>query len=132
MSYCRKRSPRTWVRAQMLLLALSLLSFTTVAHAMKPFTVKEIKVEGLQRIAVGTVFNYLPISINDRVTDEKVQDSIRALFKTGYFKDVQLQRQGSTLVVRVVERPSIASITIKGSKKFPEDELKKHLKVVIL
>jgi outer membrane protein insertion porin family len=130
MSDSRIRSPRTGVRVQMLLLALSLFSFSAAAHAMRPFTVKEIRVEGLQRIAVGTVFNYLPIAINDRVTDQKVQESIRALFKTGYFKDVQLQRQGNTLVVRVVERPSIASITIKGSKKFPEEDLKKRLKEI--
>lgn len=130
MCNSRKRTPRTWVRAQILLLVLGLMSFSVVAHAMQPFTVKEIRVEGLQRIAVGTVFNYLPISVNDRVTDEKVQESIRALFKTGYFKDVQLQRQGNVLVVRVVERPSIASITIKGSKKFPEDDLKKKLKEI--
>ncbi len=116
------------MRAPMFLIAAVLLALSAGAQAMEPFTVKEIRVEGLQRIAVGTVFNYLPVGINERLDDEKARESIRALFKTGFFKDVKLSREGDTLVVSVVERPSIASITIKGSKKFPEKDLKKRLK----
>jgi outer membrane protein insertion porin family len=121
------RSPK---RTPFLLIAAILLIGTTGAQAIQPFKIKEIRVEGLQRIAVGTVFNYLPVGINDRFDDQKARESIRALFKTGYFKDVQLSREGNTLIVKVTERPSIASITIKGSKKFKSDELKKRLKEI--
>src|SRR5438045_1884043 len=79
-----------------------------VAHAVESFLVKDIRVEGLQRISPGTVFNYLPIKVGDTLTDKLSQDAIRALFKTGFFKDVRLERDGSVLVVDVVERPSIA------------------------
>jgi len=98
------------------------------AHAIEPFTVKDIRVEGLQRIAPGTVFNYLPIKVGDTVDDGSAREAIRTLFKTGFFKDVQLRQEGSVLIVSVVERPSIASIEFVGNKAFTEDDLKAALK----
>jgi len=98
------------------------------AYALESFTVKDIRVEGLQRISPGTVFNYLPVRINDAVTDELAQEAIRALFKTGFFKNVSLSRDGSVLVVTVVERPSISSIQMTGNKEFDDNTLKDAMK----
>jgi len=100
----------------------------SVALAIEPFVVKDIRVEGLQRIAAGTVFNYLPIKVGDTVTEKGAQEAIRALFKTGFFKDVRLERQNQVLIVSVVERSSVAGIRIVGTREFSEDDLKKALK----
>jgi outer membrane protein insertion porin family len=97
------------------------------AHAFEPFTVKDIRVEGLQRIAAGTVFSYLPVEIGQTMTDAKAAQAIRALFKTGFFSDVELERQGDILVVKVAERPSIATLTIHGNKDIKTDQLTKGL-----
>jgi outer membrane protein insertion porin family len=101
-----------------------------LALALEPFVVREIRVDGLQRISPGTVFNYLPIKVGDTVTDKLSQEAIRALFKTGFFKDVRLSQQGDVLVVTVAERPSIAGIRILGTSEISEDDLKKGLKEV--
>jgi outer membrane protein insertion porin family len=101
-----------------------------LALAVEPFVVREIRVEGLQRISPGTVFNYLPIKVGDTVGERLSQDAIGALFKTGFFKDVRLARDGSVLVVNVVERPSIAGIQILGAREISADDLKKSLKEV--
>ena len=97
------------------------------AHAFEPFTVKDIRVEGLQRIAAGTVFSYLPVEVGQTLDDAKAAQAIRALFKTGFFSDVELERQGDILVVKVTERPSIATLTIHGNKDIKTDQLTKGL-----
>jgi outer membrane protein insertion porin family len=94
------------------------------------FTVGDIKVDGLQRIAEGTVYNYLPVSLGDRMTHQKVEESLRALYATGFFRDVELRRDGNTLVVSVRERPSIESFEIKGNKDIKTEDLQKSLKNV--
>src|SRR3989338_398598 len=96
------------------ILAVLLLSVLPISpvNAAEPFVARDIRVEGLQRIAAGTVFNYLPIKIGDTVTERDTQEALRALFKTGFFRDVHLERQGDVLIVSVVERPSIAGIKI--------------------
>lgn len=103
-----------------------------LSHAAEPlpFVVKDIRVEGLQRISAGTVFNYLPIQVGDTLSEEKSQEAIRALFKTGFFRDVRLSREQDVLVVTTVERPSIAGIKIVGTKEMSEDDLKKGLKEI--
>jgi outer membrane protein insertion porin family len=98
------------------------------AWGFEPFTVKDIHVEGLQRIEVGTVFNYLPIKIGDTVTEQRAAEAVRALFKTGFFSDVSLQRQGDTLIVKVVERPSISKVNISGNKDIKTEDLNDSLK----
>jgi len=100
------------------------------AMAAEPFVVKDIRVEGLQRISAGTVFNYLPIKIGDSVTEDSTRAAIHALFKTGFFKDVRLERSGDVLVVSVDERASIDTIKITGTKELDEETLKKGLKEV--
>ena len=103
------------------------LLFATPAYAIESFVVRDIRVVGLQRISAGTVFNYLPIKVGSTVTDRRARDAIKALFRTGFFRDVTLDRSGSTLIVKVVERPSIASIKITGVKEISKSTLKKGL-----
>jgi len=110
------------------LIAIFLFGVMSVAQAFEPFVVQEIRVDGLQRISIGTVFNYLPVTVKDRMTNDRARESIRALFETGFFSDVRLGRQGQTLVVTVVERPSILDIDIEGSKKIKPEDLIKTLK----
>jgi outer membrane protein insertion porin family len=98
--------------------------------ALDSFVIKDIRVEGVQRISAGTVFNYLPIKVGDTFTPARGQEAIRALYKTGFFKDVQLEREGDVVVVKVVERPAISKIDITGAKEIPKDDLKKGLREV--
>ncbi|MGW8341005.1 outer membrane protein assembly factor BamA [Xanthomonas axonopodis pv. khayae] len=112
------------------LLALALaagLSLPAVALAVEPFVASDIRVDGLQRIASGTVFTYLPVNRGDTVDDAKVADAIRALYRTGFFEDVQLDRQGNILVITVKERPAINKLTVTGNKDIKSEELLKGL-----
>src|SRR3990167_3976967 len=101
-----------------------------VGLAMEPFVVKDIRVDGLQRIAAGTVFNYLPVKVGDTLTEQRSQEAVRVLFKTGFFRDVRLDRDKNVLIVYVIERPSIAGIKIAGTKEMSEEDLKKGLKEI--
>ncbi|WP_409418249.1 outer membrane protein assembly factor BamA [Limnohabitans sp.] len=100
------------------------------AWAVDPFTVRDIRVEGLQRIESGTVFASLPLRVGDQYSDEKGAAIIRALFALGLFKDVRLETQGDVLVVVVEERPSVAAVEFIGLKEFDKDVLVKALKEV--
>jgi len=91
------------------------------------FVVRDIQVDGLQRISAGTVFNYLPVQVGSSVSERDYPEIIRALFVTGLFTDVNLERKGDVLVVTVVERPAIAEITITGNRDISTDDLKKAL-----
>ena len=94
------------------------------------FIVGDIKVEGLQRVSEGTVYNYLPVNIGDRLSAQRVREAIRALYATGFFRDVQLRREGNTLIVVVLERPSIESFEITGNKDIKTEDLQKSLRGV--
>ena len=109
-----------------LLLLSSLYSLS--AAAFEPFLVKDIRVEGIQRTEPGTVFSYLPVKIGDTLTEEGAAEAIKALFATGFFKDVRLEAEGNVLVVSVVERPAIAQIDFVGQKEFDKDKLREALK----
>jgi outer membrane protein insertion porin family len=98
------------------------------AYAFDPFVASDIRIDGLQRISAGTVFTYLPVEKGDRITDERVGQAIRALYKTGFFSDVQVARQGDILVITVKERPAISKIQIKGNKDVKSEDLLKGLK----
>ncbi len=108
-------------------LLLGLLT-SLAAHAFEPFEVKDIRVEGLQRISPGTVFNYLPVKVGDRFDQRASERAIRALFKSGYFGDIRLERDGKVLVVLVRERPAIASIKIQGNEDIETEPLLESLK----
>jgi outer membrane protein insertion porin family len=110
--------------------AILLLVLAESAWAFEPFVVKDIRVEGIQRIEAGTVFSYLPIKVGDRMTEEKASGAIRALFATGFFRDVRLEVQGSVLIVSLEERPAIASIDFVGMKEFEKDKVKQGLRDV--
>ena len=87
------------------------------------FTISDVQVRGLERIEPGTVFNYLPFQVGDQFTSENSAPAIRALYQTGFFEDVRLEREGDTLVVLVVERPAIGSVEISGNKDIKTEDL---------
>lgn len=111
-------------------LLLLLLLVSQAVKGDEEFIVKNIQVKGLQRISVGTVYNYLPVNVGERFSPDNAGAAIRALFKTGFFKDVSLERDNSTLIVNVVERPSIAKIIFEGNKDLSKDDLTKALKKI--
>lgn len=94
-----------------------------VARAEESFRISDIRVEGLQRVSPGTVFAALPLNVGDVVDSIRLQDATRTLFKSGYFDDIQLGRDANVLVVTVVERPAVASISIDGNKAIATDQL---------
>src|SRR6202042_894315 len=108
------------------------VSQTALAQAANDsdFTVGDIRVEGLQRVSEGTVYNYLPVNIGDHLTPQRVREAVRALYTTGFFRDVQMRRDGNTLVVVVLERPSIESFEITGNKDIKTEDLQKSLRNV--
>ena len=109
-------------------LALAAVFAVQPVFADEPFVVKDIRVEGIQRTEAGTVFSYLPVKVGEVMTDEKTAAAIKALYATGFFKDVRLEARDGVVIVTVEERPSIAKITLSGIKEFSEDDLKNGLK----
>jgi outer membrane protein insertion porin family len=116
--------------AAALLLASLFCADGARAQSFEPFTVSDIRVDGLQRISAGTVFTYLPIEKGDRVDRNSAAQAIRALFRTGFFNDVKLERQDDILVVTVTERPAINKINLVGNKDIKTEELTKGLKEI--
>ncbi|MGZ8155095.1 MAG: outer membrane protein assembly factor BamA [Burkholderiales bacterium] len=112
-----------FLRVGVLLLALS----ATPAGAIEPFVIKDIRVEGIQRTEAGTVFSYLPVKVGDTMTDEKASQTIRALFATGFFRDVTVEAEDGVLVIAVQERPSIAQIEFTGLKEFDKETVLKAM-----
>lgn len=108
------------------LLALAL--FAAQAHAFEPFQVKDIRVEGIQRTEAGTVFSYLPVKVGETLTPEAASSAIKALYATGFFKDVRLEVNNDVLIVTVEERPGIASVEFNGMKEFSKEDMQKGLK----
>ena len=112
-----------------LLPILLFLSFISVAKA-ESYTIEDIRIEGLQRISAGTVFNYLPVKVGDTMTDNDAKGIIRSLFKSKYFNDVEVERQDGVLVIKVKERPAISSIELVGNKDMDSAELLKSLREI--
>ena len=100
----------------------------TLAQAFKPFVIRDIRVEGLQRTEPGTVFSYLPVKVGETMTEEKAQQSLRALFATGFFRDVRLEVENDVLVVYVEERPAVAQIDLSGIREFDAETVRKVLR----
>jgi outer membrane protein insertion porin family len=100
----------------------------SVAHAADSFVVGGIKIEGLERLTDGTLLNYLPIQEGDPVDDKQVTFAIKELYKTGFFADVKLLRDGNILIVRVKERPSISDVTFSGNSDIDKKTLETALK----
>ncbi|MBS0346354.1 MAG: outer membrane protein assembly factor BamA [Proteobacteria bacterium] len=109
---------------------IAALFVASPALAFEPFVVKDIRVEGIQRTEAGTVFSYLPVKVGERFSDEKASQAIKALFATGFFKDVRIEVDKDVIVVVLDERPAIAQVDFVGIKEFDKDALKKGLKEV--
>ncbi|NOX08279.1 MAG: outer membrane protein assembly factor BamA [Gammaproteobacteria bacterium] len=118
------------VRGRISLVFILLLAISMKVWAVGNFVVKDIRVEGLQRISVGTVFTYLPIRVNDYFNADSSKEAVRSLFRTGFFKDVSLERDGGVLVVVVRERPAISAISLNGNDDIDTEALLSSLKEV--
>jgi outer membrane protein insertion porin family len=110
------------------LIGAAVLAVCGHAAAVAPFVVKDIRVEGIQRTEAGTVFSYLPVRVGETFDDDKGTAAIKALYATGFFKDVRLEEESGVLVVLVEERPAINTVDFTGTKEFEKDMLVKALK----
>jgi outer membrane protein insertion porin family len=110
--------------------AVAAMAFVANSWAVDPFTVRDIRVEGLQRVEPGTIFASLPFRVGDQYNDDKGSAAIRALFALGLFKDVRLEVNGDVLVVVVEERPTVADVDFAGTREFDKDTLKKALREI--
>ncbi len=102
-------------------------SLIAVKAQAESFVISDIRVNGLQRVSAGSVFSALPLNTGDTITDQGLVEATRALFRTGFFQDIQLGRDGNVLVITVVERPSISKIEIEGNKAIKTEDLMKGL-----
>ncbi|MDO8448027.1 MAG: outer membrane protein assembly factor BamA [Rhodoferax sp.] len=116
------------VRAISAVVSLAFMAGT--AWAVNPFTVRDIRIEGLQRVEPGTIFVSLPVRVGDVYDDEKGSSAIRSLFGLGLFKDVRIEVSGDVLVIIVEERPTVADVDFIGTKEFDKEVLKKALRDV--
>jgi outer membrane protein insertion porin family len=124
----KKTINRFRLRAVTSVLALAFVANS--AWAVDPFTVSDIRVEGLQRVEPGTIFASLPVRVGEQYNDDKGSAAIRALFALGLFKDVRLEVSGNVLVVVVEERPTVADVDFVGAREFDKETLKKALREV--
>jgi outer membrane protein insertion porin family len=108
-------------------LMLGGLAASSASHAWDAFVVRDFSVEGAQRISEGTIYNYLPINIGDMVDELRAREAIRALYQAGFFQDVELRRDGNTLVIAVLERPTILEFTFDGNKDIKDEDLTRSL-----
>lgn len=114
----------------LIVLALGLMLNGPLTALADTFKVTDIRIEGLQRISAGTVFSLLPVKIGDSTTDEVTAKSIRALYASGFFEDVKVDRDGTVLVVTVQERPAVSEIILTGYKDIDEEALRAALKEI--
>src|ERR1700712_1377758 len=124
----KKHFQRFRVRTVSAVIALAFVA--NAAWAVDPFTVRDIRVEGLQRVEPGTVFASLPFRVGEQYNDDKGSAAIRALFALGLFKDVRLETQGDVLIIVVEERPTVADVEFVGAREFDKDVLKKALREI--
>ena len=124
----KRQEVRFW---QWLPAAIAAACLTLPAAALaEDFVVRDMRVEGLQRISEGTVFNYLPINVGDTVDDTRIKEAMRALYSQQLFDDIEMRRDGDTLIIAVKERPSIEDFTIDGNKDIKTEDLMESLRGV--
>ena len=120
---------RLALRLLVFMLLLPLASVVPAQQAMtSPFVISDIRVQGLQRVSAGSVFNLLPVNVGDRVDQATGQEIIRSLFRSGFFSDIRVGRDGNVLVIMLSERPAIDSIQIEGNKSIPTEALLEGLR----
>ena len=117
-------------RATLLLFLFISVLLAGPSQAFDAFTVRDIRVEGIQRIEAGTVFSYLPVKVGETFDDAKAAQAIRSLFATGFFRDVRIEHENDVIVVVVEERPAIASLAFSGMKEFEPDAVRKWLREI--
>ena len=108
---------------QIKLVLISLL-LSTQLLAFDEFLVSDIRIIGLQRVSTGSIFNVIPISVGDKIDSRKSNDIVKSLFSTEQFDDIQIGKDGNTMIITVTERPSITEIEITGNKAIKTDKLK--------
>ena len=115
--------------SKILILLFTLASFFPglVFSEEDKWLVEDIRISGLQRVSAGSIFNVMPISVGDNVDKYELRDAAKTIFKTGQFDDIQIGRDGNTLIISIVERPSIASIELDGNKAIKAEDILKGL-----
>ncbi|GAB2904452.1 outer membrane protein assembly factor BamA [Paralcaligenes sp. KSB-10] len=109
---------------------LAALLVPGLANAFSPFVVRDIRVDGIQRVDAGTVFSYLPVKVGEQFTEAEASEAIQRLYASGFFDDVKIDAQGNVLVVTVKERPTIASVSFNGMHEFDAKSITKSLSQV--
>ncbi|MFN8769720.1 MAG: outer membrane protein assembly factor BamA [Neisseriaceae bacterium] len=109
------------------LLCIGLIIASMNVYALTPFVIKNIRVLGLQRIEIGTVFSYLPVKVGDTLTESQTDEIVKKLYGSGFFKDIRLEQEDGALIINVIERPIIAELSITGDHAFDHDRLVKAL-----
>lgn len=107
--------------------AIFALLYAAQTYAIEPFIINDIRLVGLETVSAGTVFNNLPVKIGDRFDDVRSSETVRSLFKTGYFRDIKLDRSGNVLVIELEEREAISKININGNSDIKTDDLRKGI-----
>ena len=110
-----------------IVMALAMTAMMSSAIAQQSFLVSDIRVKGLERISAGSIFNYLPVKVGDTFDASGSSDLIRELYKTGFFKDIELSTEGTAIVISVIEYPSITQIEFAGNKLIKEESLREAL-----
>lgn len=110
--------------------AAAVLAAFAVSAAAQVFTIRDIRVEGIQRTEPGTVFSHLPFRVGDEYTPERGTEAIHSLYGSGLFRDVSVGADGDVIVIRITERPAVASIETSGIKAFDKDGVEKSLRDV--
>ena len=100
---------------------LAFLSFAV--SAFDEFLINDIRIVGLQRVSIGSIFTAIPVSVGDKMNEGKVSEITRALFSTAQFNDIQIGKDGNALIISVAERPSISSIELEGNKALKSEDL---------
>ncbi len=126
MSFSRKF---TFAKRAMPVLLAALL-IPSLANAFSPFVVRDIQVNGIQRVDAGTIFSYLPVKVGEQFTETQASEAIQRLYATGFFSDVKIDTANNVLVVTVQERPTIASVSFNGMREFDAPSITKSLSQV--
>ncbi|MGB1346704.1 MAG: POTRA domain-containing protein, partial [Pseudomonadales bacterium] len=116
------------IKRLMLGVLLGLMSLTTQIAQAADFVIADIRIEGLQRVDNALAFRFLPLQVGDEVDQRALAAATRSLFKSGYFEDISLQRDDNILVIKLKERPAIASIALSGNKIIGTEQLQGALK----